>query len=33
MEKTTLNKTIYECRETIESKNFELAKKILEYLY
>ena len=30
MEKTTLNKTIYECREEIESKNFELAKKHLK---
>lgn len=30
MEKTTLNKTIYECREAIESKNFELAKKHLK---
>lgn len=27
MEKTTLNKTIYEYREEIESKNFELAQK------
>ena len=30
MEKTTLNKTIYECREAIESKNYELAKKHLK---